>query len=553
MSSVIGRRRATLPLIAVTVLLGAGAMLTVLAAPASAATGDHFTCRASALRVQGVSGILLNLEPSIANAMNDPCGSEHTAVANVPPPLNTLVSSGSGVINATTTSASDSGSASSEVADLTLLPSSLNLNAQVATASASYTCQAGTPTPQSSSNVVGLNIGSGQPITTSGQFSLPLVGLVDVELNRTIKTSTAITQRAVDITVLNGLYGGAEIVLGEAQAGVSGNPCPSASPPGPSTSPSPNQGGTPSPNQGGSPSPSHGGSPTNTSPPVISVSSVGGQPGSGGTPGAGNGGTPSGGSGGSPGGGQPGIHGIVAVGQRLSCSTGAWAGSPTRFTFQWSRGGTPIVGATGSTYTVRISDEATTLTCIVVAYNGGGASRPATSAPVTVRVPYVPRCPGPSGRLTGTTLGLVRLGMSRAAAHRAYTHSSNRGRRYQDFFCLTPTGVRVGYASNTLRRSMPRRERQAYKDRVVVATTSAAYYSLHGIRPGATLAAARKILGKGNLFHIGLNYWYFARHGNTTWITKVRHGIVEEIGIASPALTRGRKAQRIFITSFWAP
>jgi len=96
------------------------------------------TACASALRVQGLSGVLLNLEPSIANAMNDPCGSEHSAVANVPPPLNTLVSSGSGVINATTTSASDSGSASSEVADLTLLPTSLNLNAQVATASASY-------------------------------------------------------------------------------------------------------------------------------------------------------------------------------------------------------------------------------------------------------------------------------------------------------------------------------------------------------------------------------------------------------------------------------
>ena len=402
-----------------------------------------------------------------------------------------------GVASATTTATGNTASATSHVANATVLSTTLNLNAQVATASASYTCKAGVPTPQSASNVVGLTIGSGAPITTSGRVSLPVGGLADIELNRTITTAASVTQRAVDITVLSGLYGGVEIVLGEASAGISGNPCAGAQQSGP---------------------------PTNTSPPVISSN---------------------------PSGGQPVISGTASAGETLSCSTGAWTGNPTRYTYQWSRDGTPIVGATNSTYTVKTGDEATTLTCTVTAYNTVGASAPATSPGVGVRVPHVPRCPAPSGQLTGETLGLARLGMTRAQAHRAFTHSSNRGRRYQDFFCLTPTGVRVGYASDTLMKSLQPSLRRAYQNRVVVVLTSAAYYSLHGIRPGATLAAARMVLGKGNLLHIGLNYWYFAQTGKTTSILKVRHGIVEEIGIADPRLTHGHKAQLRFITSFW--
>ena len=81
------------------------------------------------------------------------------------------------------------------------------------------------PTPQSSSQVVNLKIGAGAPITSSGPVTLPIGGLADVELNQTITTATSVTQRAVDITVLSGVDAGANIVLGEASAGISGNPC----------------------------------------------------------------------------------------------------------------------------------------------------------------------------------------------------------------------------------------------------------------------------------------------------------------------------------------
>ncbi len=86
--------------------------------------------------------------------------------------------------------------------------------------------------------------------------------------------------------------------------------------------------------------------------------------------------------------------------------------------------------------------------------------------------------------------------------------------------------------------------------RVVLALTANGFYALRGVRPGAALAVAARSLGTGAPFHIGLNFWYMARNGASTAVLKVRHGIVEEVGIADAQLTRSVKAQRAFITSF---
>jgi hypothetical protein len=190
-----------------------------------------------------------------------------------------------------------------------------------------------------------------------------------------------------------------------------------------------------------------------------------------------------------------------------------------------------------STNTVRYGGaDGTTLTLPVY----GGSSVPPPGA----------ACPAASGRLSGTRLGALHLGMTRAQARHTFTHSSDRGRRYQDFFCLSPNGVRVWYASPRLLRSLPHHERSKYSGRVVWASTSNPYYSVRGIVPGAALRTARARLTHGRLFHVGLNYWYLAPNGRTTAVLKTRHGVVEEIGIAAKALTRGRRAQRRFLTSF---
>ena len=245
----------------------------------------------------------------------------------------------------------------------------------------------------------------------------------------------------------------------------------------------------------------------------------------------------------------PAITGRAAAGHRLSCPPGNWSGDP-EFAYQWSLDGTPIQGATDSTYTVQTIDEGLTLTCTVTASNAAGVGKPVTSQGVLVPVPKVRGCPAATGGLSGARLGLVRLGMTRSQARNAYTHSSNRGKKYEDFFCLTPIGVRVGYASPTELDALPKSERAKLEDRVIWASTSSAYYAVDGIRAGATVAAAKAALKLEAPFQIGLNTWYLAAGHGSTAILKVRHGIVEEIGIAASSLTSGRKRDRAFLTSF---
>jgi NHL repeat len=246
----------------------------------------------------------------------------------------------------------------------------------------------------------------------------------------------------------------------------------------------------------------------------------------------------------------PWITGTATAGRTLSCLTGSWTNSPPTYAYAWSRDGTPLAGATGRTYTVQTLDQGSTLTCTVTASNAAGAGSPAISVSVTVPVPFQPGCPRATGRLAGHTLGLITLGMTRQQAHLAYSQSSTRGNRYKDFFCLTPIGVRVGYTSAKLLRTLDASQRHRMQDRVVLALTANPYYSMDGVRPGARLSAARQRLARGNLFHIGLNWWYLAFHGSSTAVLKIRHGIVQEIGMADRQLTKDRHAQFAFITSF---
>jgi len=140
--------------------------------------------------------------------------------------------------------------------------------------------------------------------------------------------------------------------------------------------------------------------------------------------------------------------------------------------------------------------------------------------------------------------------MTRKQVRHAYTHSSTRGKDYEDFFCLSPDGVRVGYASPALLKTLPPNERKRYEGRVVWASTSNTYYEVHGIRRGTTLAQAHKHLKLTGPFHIGQNDWYLAPNGTSTAVLKVRHDTIEEIGIANRSLTHTHKEQTTFLKSF---
>lgn len=75
----------------------------------------------------------------------------------------------------------------------------------------------------------------------------------------------------------------------------------------------------------------------------------------------------------------PAITGTTTQGQTLTCSTGTWSNTPDAYAYQWSRDGSPIIGATASTRVLAAADAGKKLTCTVKATNLG-VSAVATSA-----------------------------------------------------------------------------------------------------------------------------------------------------------------------------
>lgn len=105
----------------------------------------------------------------------------------------------------------------------------------------------------------------------------------------------------------------------------------------------------------------------------------------------------------------PVVSGRAQVGQTLTSTQGVWTQNPLSYTFQWNRAGTPIGGATGTSYIPVVADIGSTLTSTVIATNAAGASAPATSAATVAVIAASGACPqgnsfpdGCSGATPGT-------------------------------------------------------------------------------------------------------------------------------------------------------
>jgi putative CocE/NonD family hydrolase len=189
---------------------------------------------------------------------------------------------------------------------------------------------------------------------------------------------------------------------------------------------------------------------------------------------------------------------------------------------------TQLPGLLGGVYALRHSaayPSSVELPLVPAAPGSPGGLQPVGSSPLG--------CPAASGSLSGRTLGPVSLGMTRAQARAAFVQSSTHGRREMDFFCLSGRGIRAEYA----------------RGRVVMVLSANHRYGLRGIRAGARLQSARR-LGLSAPFTIGRNTWYLTAGRSVRGALKVRHGVIEEVGIADGRLLTGRRAARRFLTSF---
>ena len=175
----------------------------------------------------------------------------------------------------------------------------------------------------------------------------------------------------------------------------------------------------------------------------------------------------------------------------------------------------------------------------------GPSPAPTPSGGTVTTKPAGPACSAATGHLTGSTLGLIKLGMSRAQARAAYRRSSLTGLRYQDVFCLLPTGLRVGYPSPSLLRSVASGTRATLSGHVVWATTANKHFSAHGIRPGVRVASAKRVLTTARSVLVGRVAWYFLPGRVATIVIAVRGGVVEEVGIASKWLTQTSRADSL--------
>ena len=250
----------------------------------------------------------------------------------------------------------------------------------------------------------------------------------------------------------------------------------------------------------------------------------------------------------------PVISGTPQPGDTLSCSTGTWTNNPTSYAYQWYLDGQPITGATGSTYVVTIGDEATsptdTLTCGVIASNASGAGAQAVSAGVLVAVPGSSHCPVPTGRVSGTSVGVLKLGMAQAKARHLLPRFTVTHNHFDNFCLFAGWGIRVAYPTKSLLSFVSAATSKSIKGRIVLALTANPFYNYHGIKPGAKVSALAKKVKLARVFHVGSNTWYLALARPADGIFKVRHGVIHEIGLVSRTLATTRKAQARMLRTF---
>jgi hypothetical protein len=119
-----------------------------------------------------------------------------------------------------------------------------------------------------------------------------------------------------------------------------------------------------------------------------------------------------------------------------------------------------------------------------------------------------------------------------------------------DNYCLRAGwGIRAGYPSAKLLRSVSPSLRRRSAGKIAIALTANRYFALERVRPRTKLSSVARRLHVSRPFHVGANYWYIVPGKAARGVLKVRGGRIQEIGLVARSLTNGRAAQRRLVRS----
>ncbi len=238
----------------------------------------------------------------------------------------------------------------------------------------------------------------------------------------------------------------------------------------------------------------------------------------------------------------------TGVDDQLVCLNASWTNEPYDFAYQWNRDGVPIENATDDTYTIAAIDEGSALTCTIVATSATANSNPVSTAPFRVPVESSAGCPAAGGKLSGSMLGSVRLGMTRAQALHAYRKSTDKRSAHADRFCLTPLPLTVGYGNAALLSALPKALRTQLQKKVVWASSEDPIYTVDGVRAGMSTPLTVTGLKIAETITAGANMWYAIAGRSAGYLVKANGGLVEELAVVDSRLVQSAATLRVLVT-----